>query len=143
MKKNQNKFILIGTDNDGFRHRYSIEKNEGFKKVFLKFMVKLEFDEGINSMWNSSYEEKDGNKIDVELKVADFEDCIRHHQNPKFDVDVFFGKLRIIIVVRTKTRNSMVKHLEKSAKWIKFLGAKKIKEKNNKKIKLPWQKSRR
>ena len=136
MKK---KFILTGTDNDGFRHRYSFKKNEEFKKSFLKFMVELEFDEKIKSSWNSGHEDKNGNWIDVELKVSDFEDCIRHYQNKKFDVDVFYGKDKIIIVVRTKTRNSIIKYLRKNVKWIKLLEVKKIRE-NNKKRLIPLQK---
>ena len=47
MKKD--KFTLTGTDNDGFRHRYSFKKTEEFKKAFLKFMADLKFDPKIIS----------------------------------------------------------------------------------------------
>ncbi len=140
MKK---KLILTGTDNDGFRHRYSVKKNEGFKESFVKFMGHLGFNpEKVKSIFFEECEDKKGNFIQVELKVADFEDCIRHYQNGKFDVDIFFGKLKIIIVVRTKTRDSMVKFLENEADWIKALEARKIRENNKRKL-LPLQKIRK
>lgn len=127
------KFTLAGTDNDGFRHRYSVQKNEAFKKAFFKFMEILEFDSEIvkNTFVGSDREDNP-----IELKIADFEDCIRHYQNKKFDVDVFYGRFKIIIVVRTKKRYPMVKHLEKETGWVKTIELKKIKEKKKKSIPL-------
>jgi hypothetical protein len=127
------KFTLTGTDNDGRRHRYSVRKNELFKKSFLKFMEDLGFNPEIigKTFWSS--DEETGECI--ELKISEFEDCIRHYQNKKFDVDVFFGKLKIILVVRTKSREKMVDHLEKKASWIKKSEVKKIREKNKSRLK--------
>ena len=72
MKKLQHPrgFILTGTDNNGFRHRYSVRKNEQFKKIFVKFMVDLDFDE----KWMESLFQK--NDVDdnlIELKISEFE----------------------------------------------------------------------
>ncbi len=139
----KNKFILTGTDNDGFRHRYSIKKTEEFKEAFAKFMEVLEFDpERIKKMFISEVEGEKGEQIITELKVADFEDCIRHYQNKKFDVDVFFGRLKIIILVRTKGRVAMVRYLEKKASWITLIEIEKIKKENKKmKKSIPLQRS--
>jgi len=131
----KNTITLIGTDNDGFRHRYSVKKNEAFKESFVKFMKDLDFDEKIIKGTFMTYDQYDN---PIKLKISDFEDCIRHYQNKKYDVDVFYGKFKIIIVVRTKFRTSVIKYLEKKAKWIKLLDVKKIKEKS--KSKIPLQK---
>ncbi len=135
------KFTLTGTDNDGFRHRYSIKKNENFKKVFLKFMEDLHFNpKVIGRIFMGNELDKKGEEVQVQLKISEFEDCIRHFQNSKYDVDVFFGKRKVIIVGRTKERIPMVKHLENKAKWIKAFEIKKIQEENKLKRKLPLQK---
>ncbi len=128
-------FILTGTGNNGFRHRYSIKKDKNFIKAFVKFMVDLDFDEEEIKKGFSGEDEK-GNFI--ELSIDEFEDCIREYENKKYDIDIFFGKAKVIAVVRTKTRKPMTDHLEKKAKWVKPISAKKIKE--GKKVSVPLQK---
>jgi hypothetical protein len=122
----KSEFTLTGTDNNGFRHRYSIKKNEDFKKAFLKFMANLEFEE---DNIEKSFLGEDNRGERVKLKISDLEDICTHYENKKYDVDVFYGRFKIIIVVRTKDRTLVVKHLEKKAKWIKPFSVKKIKEK--------------
>jgi len=120
------KFTLTGTDNNGFRHRYSARKNEDFKKAFVKFMVDLGFDE---ENIRSRFEYDDEGSIEpIVTKVKNIEDVCDNYNNHKYDVDVFYGKFKIIIVVRTKNRMPMVKHLQNEAKWIKSTVVKKIKE---------------
>jgi len=133
----RNKFTLTGTDNDGFRHRYSIRKDEYFKKAFLKFMEDLDFNSD-EIKWNFYSEDDSGNY--KEIKISEFEDCIRYFQNEKYDVDVFFGNKKVILVVRTKSRVPMVKHLEDEAKWIKPITAKKLKEKKKASVSEPFNK---
>jgi|TARA_Y100000310_G_scaffold328062_1_gene395455 hypothetical protein len=130
----KDRLVLTGTDNDGFRHRYSIKKNDQFKKAFLKFMDKLGFDS--EEIDETFYYEDDETGERGELKISEFEDCIRHYQNKEFDVDVFYGRFKIIIVVRTKGRKSMVDYLENESGWIKASEIKKIREKdkNNPKV---------
>jgi hypothetical protein len=133
------KFTLTGTDNDGFRHRYSIKKDKNFIKAFIKFMEDLDFDsEDIEGIF---YGEDDEGKI-IKLNIKEFEDCIRYYQNKKYDVDVFFGRFKVIIVVRTKTRVPMVDHLENKADWIKPLEAKKIRESKKFRFVAPKQKAK-
>jgi hypothetical protein len=119
-------FTLTGTDNNGFRHRYSIKKTEDFKKAFFKFMANLEFEE---DKIEKSFLGEDNKGNRVQLKILDLEDICTHYENKKYDVDVFYGRFKIIMIVRTKDRTPVVKHLEKKAKWIKPLSVKKIKEK--------------
>lgn len=145
------KFVLTGTDNNGFRHRYSIKKNEAFKKAFVKFMVDLDFDEKemqnilerefTTSMFVKTEEGEE--EIIRKIKIEEVEDLCRHYENKRYDVDVFYGRLRIIIVVRTKSRGPMVRHLEKKAGWIRPIEIKKIKKEREKKgkPKIPLQKT--
>jgi len=121
------KFTLTGTDNNGFRHRYSVRKNEDFKKAFVKFMVDLGFDEKkIKGSWIVVGE--DG-ETERELKIKEIGDECWNYSNKGYDVDVFYGQFKIIIVVRTKKRFDMVKHLVYEGKWIKPTIVKKVKEK--------------
>jgi len=129
MKKTE--FTLTGTDNNGFRHRYSINKNEDFKEAFLKFMINLEFDE--KKIERSFFAEGE-NGEGIKLNINDLEDICVHYENEKYDVDVFYGKFKIIIVVRTKNRTPVVRHLEKKSKWIKPLQIKKINGEQKKKF---------
>jgi len=131
-----NGFTLIGTDNDGYRHRYSVKKNENFKKIFIEFMAELGFDKSkiTQEFWSS-----DELKGDFELKISDFEDYCRHYENKKYDVDIFYGNKKIIFVIRTKERRTILDNLEYKSKWINPIKVKKIKEKNNGKVVIPLQ----
>jgi len=120
------KFTLIGTDNNGFRHRYSFRKTEAFKKSFVKFMENLDFN---SKDIKGTFMGYDKDEKLINLKISEFEDCIRYYQNKKYDVDVFYGNKKIIMVVRTKKRIPMVEHLVKKAGWIKPIKIKKIKNK--------------
>lgn len=127
------KFKLIGTNNDGFRHRYSVQKKESFKKAFLNFMEDLDFDKEkiMKSFWVCS-EEALGE--DVELKISGFEDEVHNYKNKGYDVDVFYGKTKIILVVRTKKRFRMIDHLKKKANWIMTPSFQKVKEKKKQRV---------
>ena len=54
-----------------------------------------------------------------ELRIYEFEDCCWHYENKQYDVDVFYGNKKIIIVIRTKKRESMIVNLETKSRWIK------------------------
>lgn len=128
------KFVLTGTDNDGFRHRYSVKKIEAFKEAFVKFMVDLRFDEEkIRRSFMGFYVDENSEHIEVPLKIEEIVDVCWNYQSSKYDVDVFFGQFKIILVIRTNKRVPMVEHLEKEAHWIKQLEIKKIREERDKK----------
>ena len=124
--KTPKEFILTGTDNNGYRHRYSIIKNEQFKGIFIKFMVELGFDEEkIKGEFWSNDEDENGESICVELKIADFEDC---DSSISFSISFFYVNKKIIMIIRNKTRRELLDNLESKSKWIKPLKIKKIKE---------------
>ncbi len=106
----------MGTDNDGYRHRYSVEKNEKFKNIFIKFMKDLGFDEGEIRQGFWSYDDHN----EFELKISEFEDCYRYYENKKYDVEIFYGNKKIILVIKTKKRRKMLDNLESKSKWKKF-----------------------
>ena len=114
-------FVLIGTNNDGYRHRYSVKKNEQFKKIFIRFMNELRFDEKIvgGSFYSSNDDEED-----TILKISDFNDVCENYKNKKYDVDVFYGSKKIILVIRCKIRKSMIDNLISKSRWKKFLKVK-------------------
>jgi hypothetical protein len=125
-------FILTGTDNNGYRHRYSVIKNEQFKGIFIKFMGDLGFDEGkIKGEFWVEYDEDD-KYIGRELKISEFEDCCRYYDNKGYEIEVFYGNKKIIMVIRTKIRRELLDNLESKSKWIKPIRIKKIKKETGK-----------
>lgn len=110
-------FILIGTGNNGYRHRYDVEKNEQFKEIFIKFMGDLGFDGGKIRQEFWTYDE---NEEEIELKISNFSDCCRNYENKKYDIDVFYGNKKIILIIRAKERRKMLDNLEYKSKWKKF-----------------------
>lgn len=112
-------FILLGTDNNGLRHRYSVEKNEDFKNIFAKFMRDLGFDyKQIINRFHYTEEEQE-----IVVKIKNLEDVCQYYFNSEYEVDVFYGSKKIIIVIRTNQREKrdrrkkMIKDLREKSKW--------------------------
>ncbi len=115
------RFILVGTDNNGYKHRYTIIKNESFKNAFIGFMNDLGFDKDkVRKEFISEkvVEDEKGDKIDkvIVIKISDLIDICSHYQNQKYDIDVFYGNDKIIILVRVIDRNKLIKEITKH-KW--------------------------
>ncbi|MBI2043564.1 hypothetical protein HYT25_04200 [Candidatus Pacearchaeota archaeon] len=134
------KFILSGTGNDGFRHKYHINKDKGFREIFISFMTKLEFDQKeIQGIFNQGYESEieDDEQIYAQWKIDADEivDETLHFENEKYEVDVFFGSKKVFLVVRTKNRNEMIDLLRKDVSWKSDEEFEKIREENKEKRK--------
>jgi hypothetical protein len=115
----KDKFILNGTGNNGFRHRYSFDKTKAFKKGFLDLMKKLGFDEKVKDKFILRENEDEGEEERIILlEATDIEDVCWFFENNKYEVDVFFGAKKIIILIRTKNRREMLDYLENEADWI-------------------------
>lgn len=124
--------VLNGTDNNGKRHRYSFEKTDDFKKGFLELMENLGFEKGkIDSKFvirdYVEDPEDPGHEIDRVWvkKVSDIIDVCWYFENNKYEVDVFFGKEKVIILImikssrnRDKKRREMLDKLEDESDWI-------------------------
>lgn len=123
---NFSKLVLNGTDNNGIRHRYSFEKTYTFKKGFVDFMESLGFEKEkeLENRFFYKYENDKGEEVIKELKPSDFQDVVWFFQNKQYEVDVFWGSKKVVLLVRTnqKTqrtrRKNMLKELESKANWI-------------------------
>jgi len=103
MKK---KFIIIGMENDGYRSQYVFKKNSNFNRVFINFLVDLGF---VNVDFDASFE----NGKEGLLNISKFKDEENHFKNKSFDIDLFYGDKKAILIVRTKNRAKLIRILEK------------------------------
>ncbi|GEM_PF-3525563 len=118
------RFILTGTENNGYRHKYNVVKNESFKQAFLGFMKDLGFDKDkIKKEFVYQETKYNEGRSDEEIvniiKILDLTDVCRHYQNEKYDIDVFYGKDKIVILVRVIDRKKLVEEITKH-KWKDF-----------------------
>ena len=127
LKQIKDKLILSGTSNNSKRHRYTFEKNEKFKFAFPEFMAKLKFKEKevekIKEMFTfSSRDYLDKNEdIIVDLRISSIQDVCWYFKNSKYEVDVFFGLKKIIVLVRIKrkqNRENLLNNLQEITEWI-------------------------
>jgi len=105
---------LIKTKNNGFRHEYSFIKNKSFKKFFLNFMEDLGFNKNKTKKTFTSINK---NERYVELKISDLKDCVKYYKNKNYDIEVFYGDKKIIMVLKTKKRKKAIEHLVKKGIW--------------------------
>ncbi len=111
------KLILTGAGNDGFRYNYRIIKNESFKDIFPEFMVLLGFNK--KEIVSSSFYSFNKEGEEVKFKISNFKDCYDNYNNKDYDVDVFYGSKKIILVIRTKRIKNLIRAIEKYSKFIK------------------------
>ena len=126
------KFILTGTDNDGFRHRYSARKIEKFKVAFSDLMKDLGFEPNVFlKLFEGGFYDENEDFIAKDRLIEEIIDESFHFQNKNYDLDLFFGDKKIIFVIRTNNRDLLVNHLYKNSNWIRPLEIKKISEEEN------------
>lgn len=128
------KFTLLGTSNDGFRHRYSFKKNETFKKSFISFMGDLGFEDKVVRRSFIGIRMEGEEEIEFEMEISQMKDYCEHFKNSKYDVDVFYGHFVVIVLVRTEHREMVVKHLVNEADFVEPVSSQAIVEKGGRKI---------
>ena len=75
------KCFLVSLENDGYRYRYSFEKNEAFKPLICQFIFKLGFkDEAEEYFLN--YE----SEFEKMLKIKNLKDKVWNFKNENFDI---------------------------------------------------------
>ncbi|MBI4116808.1 hypothetical protein HY449_03635 [Candidatus Pacearchaeota archaeon] len=136
----KSEFTLTGTENNGFWHRYSIEKNNKFRNTFLKFMRDIGFDgEKLKKKFQEKYEDNSDDLNPVFIKwivnADEITDRVWSFKNEKYDVDVFFGDKKVFLVIRTKDRGSMIDLLKKDISWKNGEEFEKIRAEKNKRMK--------
>jgi hypothetical protein len=71
-----------------------------------------------NEVWED-YLLRDDEKGDTEIKIKDINDRCFHYQNKSYDIDVFYGNKKIILLIRANQRSEFVKDLEDKSNWKK------------------------
>jgi hypothetical protein len=114
--------VLNGTDNDGVRHRYSFDKTPKLKEGLKKLFLGLEFEEEIvkdiiQGIFLTKEEEEE--TATIVLSPEQIYDRVYYLKNSKYELDLFFGKNKVILLVRTKNkRMKLVDEIEKKSSWI-------------------------
>jgi hypothetical protein len=115
-------FTLTGTDNDGVRHRYSFIKNEKFKKVFRELLINLGFEEKIVKNLFIVEDETTGEASEV--SIHSISDHCAYYKNKQYEIDIFYGSKKIILVIRTNQKNKrdrrtkLLNYIENLSGWI-------------------------
>lgn len=115
-------FILTGTENNSFRHRYSFKKNNKIKKALEKLFLKLNLvnknnEALVKQIFIEKFEDEEGREIYFQRKIEEIIDEVYYFKNDDFEVDIFFGSNKIIVLIRSKKRRDFVDFLEKNSSW--------------------------
>ncbi len=120
------KLTLSGTDNNGVRHRYTFDKDMNTKEGFFDFMEGLGFE--IKEIEKRFMIQDYNNDTDEEkiifLDMEDIVDQCWFYENKKYELDIFWGNKKVIILVRTNQkikrdrRKKLVDTVEETSKWI-------------------------
>jgi hypothetical protein len=86
------KIKLFGLGDEGNRSYFVFEKTLDFFPLFSKFLSKFEIEKTISF---HEYEEK-------ALNLEDITDISENTKNEYFDIDIFYGKEKIFVVIRTE-----------------------------------------
>jgi hypothetical protein len=134
-----NNIILTGTSNNGFRHRYSFRKTPKIKNLLENLFLKLNLVKEpnqplIKNIFIEEIEDDNGEEIIVQKEIQEFVDEIYHFQNKEFDLDLFFGKEKVILLIRSNKRFDFIKFLEKNSNWISKEEAEKIRNEKRKRF---------
>ncbi|HII71164.1 TPA: hypothetical protein HA265_00225 [Candidatus Woesearchaeota archaeon] len=86
------KLKLYGTGNEDARSYFVFEKSLNFFPLFGKFLAKIRVGKP-----GSFYEYEDN-----ALNLEDVTDSLENMRDELYDIDIFYGKERIIVTVRTK-----------------------------------------
>lgn len=129
--------VLNGTDNNGIRHRYSFDKTPKIKEGLKKLLVGLEFEEKkvgelIEGIFIKRTEDENYQETITILQPEEINDKIYYLKNKKYEIDLFFGKNKVILLIRTKKeREKLVSEIENRASWISGNEKKKRLERKN------------
>jgi len=114
------KLVLNGTDNNGKRHRYSFDKTPNLKGGLRKLLISLDFDKKIveGFIRGVFFKEIKEEEI-IEQELENIIDIVYFLKNDKYELDIFFGKEKVILLARTTDkREKLIDALEKKTKWI-------------------------
>jgi len=115
--------VLNGTNNDGVRHRYSLDKNSDLMGGLRKLLIGLEFKEKvIDSFIRGVFfkeTQEDESEGTVQRELEDIVDFVEALKNDKYELDIFFGKEKVILVIRIKeNREKLIDVMKEKSEWI-------------------------
>ena len=97
------KIKLFGLGNEGDRSYFVFEKTLDFFPLFSSFLQKLKLDKP-----GSFYEyEEEASNLD------DLNDSIENVKNDVYNIDIFYGEKRIIVVIRSEIKRDYYMQLIK------------------------------
>jgi hypothetical protein len=107
-----NKLKLIGLGNKDNRNHFIFKKDNSFFSLFPDFLESLGLDK-LSIMYEHSEEPQDINEL------IDIQDNLR---NDEFDLDIFYGKDKFIVIIRTSeaNRNKLITEIKKIADYPGF-----------------------
>lgn len=107
-----NKFALTGIKNDKYRYEFTVKKNQAFVGSFIELLPEL----GFKNQEFYFLEYKKGQDSLIPIKINKLKEVCNNFKNKDYDIEIFYGNKRIILVIRTKKKD----FLKKSSKWFKF-----------------------
>ena len=107
------KMIILGLGNDGYRYYYTIKKEKEIVGTMDKLLSELGFEGELYYDCEDVLTEKR-------------KEFCSGFKNKEFDVDLFVGIKRLILVIRTRKRAKLLKLIEKYCEMLKL---KKVKKK--------------
>ena len=112
MKKSKNKKLIItGMGNDEFRHWYIFRKSSDIIDSLIDFFYNMGFDSyDVDCLCDC----ETGKKKKINWLI----DNLYRFNNNCFDIDLFIGNKKVIIVVRTKKRKMLISYLENNSIFI-------------------------
>lgn len=102
------KIQLLGLGNEGKRSYFVFEKKLSFFPLFSSFL------ESIGTERPASFYQYDERSINL----CDVTDSVEHTNNGVYDIDIFYGENRIVVVIRTSIdRAIFLPKIKKIAKY--------------------------
>jgi hypothetical protein len=118
------KLLILNLGNDGYRHRYALKKEEAMKGPLVKLLNALKLENEAEYLFYNEARESE-----KDVRISEYKDLDRHLQNKEFNVDLFFGTKKVILVVRTKKRTKLIAAMEKYAEFEEIKVSKGMKNK--------------
>lgn len=92
-----------------FKIGFIFKKQQAFFECLRKLLISLGWDK---------WETIEGREED---KISKWKDIVDYYQNKSYSIDIFYGRNKIIFVVRgnKKSRQKLINEISKISKWIK------------------------
>jgi hypothetical protein len=104
------KVKILGTGNRKDSIYIRIEKKQGVLEILKKILGELSLEPNYDIFYENSEQKKKSN-------IKKIIDIYTNASNQKYDLEMFFGKNRIMLVFRTKNKKKIQDLIDKYFKW--------------------------